>query len=413
MIRNILLSMWHNKWRTLLILLLLIISFFLCFLALTNSSSFYTHISEIEKMFSVDTEDIYIVNAYEIEDFDNSGVDLTELKDFVNQQKGCIAGAYDIANVSFSELENNQEFIDLNKSEYADTSMSDSPHLVDTLYLDPEILQIADFELSADDIQPVEKNGKTYLPLYVGKDFENIIKKGDVLTDTRIGVEYLVSGVLPETKWFNDNDSIVQPTISLNHMFVTSFSGADKSDPYAMQSTVGKIFLKCDEKVAARFIEKSLEKNMRLGTTTIHDYIEEWKESYGNILQQNIFLAVIIAVCSIISVISALCVTIVLKKKEYGIRIAFGSSIQQIVLSYTIEMIVLSLISGIIAFLLCYNNYASQVIDPFREIHLTTLCTTSLLYFVVIIILLLFLVLFIPTMILFKYRPAELIKEEE
>ena len=118
---------------------------------------------------------------------------------------------------------------------------------------------------------------------------------------------------------------------------------------------------------------------MKLGISTVNDFIEEWKELYGDILQQNIFLAVIIAICSVISVISTLCVTIVLKKKEYGVRIAFGSSIQQIILSYTVEMIVSSLISGIISFLFCYNNYAGQVIDPFREIHLSTLCTTSVI----------------------------------
>ena len=402
MIREILLSMWRNRWRTLLILLLLTISFFLCFLALTNSFSFYRHISEVEKMFSVDTEDIYIVNAYEIEDFDNSGIDLTELKDFINQQNGCIAGAYDITNISFAELENNKAFIDLNRNKYADI-----------LYIDPEILQIVNFELSSKDMQPVEKDDKTYLPLYIGKDFASIIKKGDILTDKRTGVEYLVSGVLSDTKWFNDNDTIVQPAVSLNHMYVTSFSEADKTDPYAMQSTVGKIFLKCDKNIASRFIEKSLEKNMKLGISTVNDFIVEWKELYGEILRQNIFLAVIIVVCSVISVISTLCVTIVLKKKEYGIRIAFGSSIQQIILSYTVEMIVSSLISGIISFLFCYNNYASQEIDPFREIHLSTLCTTSLIYLSVIIILLLFIVMIIPAMILIKYNPAELIKEEE
>lgn len=413
MICNILLSMWHNKWRTLLILLLLTISFFLCFLALTNSFSFYMHISEVGKMFSVDTESVYIVNACEIEDFDNSGVDLTELKDFVNQQNGCIAGAYDVANVSFPELENNQEFIDLNKRAYTDTRMSDFPYLVDTLYLDPEMLQMVNFELSPDDIRPVEKDGKTYLPLYIGKDFENIVKKGDILTDTRLGVEYLVSGVLPETKWFNDNDAIVQPTISLNHMYVTSFSDADKADPMSMQSTVGKIFLKCDENTADQFIEKSLQKNMKLGTATVHDYIEEWKQAYGDILRQNISMTIIVAVCSIISIISALCVTVVLKKKEYGIRIAFGSSIKQIILSYAFEMIILTIISGVIGFSLCYDSFANQLIDPFHKVHLETLCTSSLFYFIVILTFLLFIILFIPSIILLKYHPADLIKEEE
>lgn len=413
MIHNVLVSMWHNKWRTVLILLLFTISFFLSFLALTNGLSFYVHISEIEKMFSIDTNSVYIVNAYEIKDFDNSGMDLTELKNYVNQQNGCIAGAYDIAGIVFSELENNQEFIELNKTAYAGTSKSDFLQTVEVLFLDPELLQIVDFELSSNDLQPVKRGGKIYLPLYIGKDFEKIIKKGDVLTDYRTGVKYFVNGILSETQWFNDNDSIVQPSVSLNHMFLTPFSDVDKVDPYAQQSTVGKIFLKCNENIADQFIEKSLQKNMKLGTTTVHDHIEEWKELYGDILQQNIFLAIIVVVCSTISVISALCVTVVLKKKEYGIRVAFGSSIRQIILSYALEIIILSLISGIIGFLLCYDNYASQVIDPFREIHLTTLCTTSLLYSMVVMIFLLFIVLIIPAIILIKYHPADLIKEEE
>lgn len=413
MIHNILLSIWHNKWRTLLIILLLTVSFFLCFIAVTNAFSFYTHISEIEKMFS-GNDDVYMVKAYEIEDFDNSGVDLTELKDFVNQKDNCVAGAYDIFDYNFPELENNQEFIDLNKKAYVGTPDFEQPELVNALLLDPETLKIVDFALSYDDLLPVEKDGETYLPLYIGKDFEDVIKTGDILTDSYYtGVKYIVSGVLPETKWFNDNDAVIQPTISLDHMFVTAFSDVDKADPYAMQSTVGKIFLKCDENTANQFLEKALQKNMKLGVSTIRENIEDWKERYEDILQQNFSLTIIVAVCSMISIISALCVTIVLKKKEYGIRIAFGSSINQIIISYAFEVVILAVISGVIAFPLAYDNFSSQTLDPFREINLTTLCTSSLIYFAIITVILLFIVLLIPSIILSKYRPADLIKEEE
>lgn len=414
MIHNILLSIWHNKIRTLLILLLLIISYFLCFLSFTNGFSFTTHINKVKEKFSVDTKDIYIVSAYNIEDTDNFGNDITEIKKYVNRKDECTAGAYDIVKSNlYEELESNQDFINLNMVAYANSSMAAYPKSVSVLFIDPELTELLSTEFEPKNFEPVTKDGEIYQPMYIGRDFDGIINKGDILTDSYSHIKYIIKGVVTDEEWFADDDPVTLSMTSLNHMFVVPFTEKDMMDSSIQLPTLGKLFIKCDTDTANQFLEMSTQKNMKLGIITVDSYIKKWKDMYGDILNQNIFLAVVVSVCSAISIISVLCVSVILKKKEYGIRIAFGSSMNQILLSYAIEMIMLNIISAGIAFALCYNNYASHTLDSFRSIHLTTLCTYSLCFLLLVMIIMVLIVLLIPSILMLRYQPAILIKEEE
>lgn len=118
-------------------------------------------------------------------------------------------------------------------------------------------------------------------------------------------------------------------------------------------------------------------------------------------------------ICSAISIVSTLCVNVLLKKKDYGIKIAFGSTKERIILSLCFEMLFLNIISGAAAFGLSYRSFAGNIIQSYRDIYLRTLCSTSLVCLIGLMMLLTILVLFVPVKLLKRYNPAVLIKEEE
>ena len=243
MIHNIFSSIWHNKIKGLLILILSTITFLLALLTLTNSFSFSTQISMVEDMFSSQLNKTYRIDVSYIEDFDTSGTAFAELKEYINQQEDAICGAYDQSGEFFEELQNNSEYISLNEKSYKDTFRADTPSIAEVVFFDIEMLELIDTNFSKEDFQPINKNGETYLPLYVGKDFESVLAVGDILTLSRNGEKYIVKGFLNNVRWFDDSDPITMPITSLNHKFLAPFSETDKTDPITQQSTVGKIFV--------------------------------------------------------------------------------------------------------------------------------------------------------------------------
>lgn len=409
-------AMGHSKMRVLLILLLSTITYTLAFMTLTNSFSFKTQISSVKNLFSSSLNTTYKIDVSYIENFDESGAALAELKAFVNQQDNTVCGAYDESGEYFDELRTNQEFISQNKKAYAGTLRAETPSIAEVCFFDTEILNLISAELSSKDFQPIEQNGVTYIPLYAGKDFEDVLSVGDILTLSRNGSKYVVQGFLSDIKWFNDSDPITMPVISLNHKFLVPFSEIDKTDNITQQSTIGKIFIvstQDNQEIKDRVSERALQLGIKLRITSISDFISQWTEDNDEILRLNFFLTAIVLICSAISMVSTLCVTVLFNKKEYGIRIAFGTSKRQISHSLCMEMVILNVISGGFAFAYTYFNYAGSTIDSFREIYIHTLCSSSLIGLIVLASFLTVIVLLIPVIILRQYKPVELIKEDE
>ncbi len=418
MIRDVLSSIRHNKARTLLILALNTLTFFLALLTLTNSFAFYTQNADVRKLFRNDMDNTYRVDAVKIENEDNIGADFEELKAFVNEQENAVCGAYDIVGIYFDELTDDPEFIALNKKAYAGTKSESYPFTADVVFIDPEILQIVNFELAENDFQPIEKDGELYLPLYAGTDFKEILSIGDTLTMSRVGEKYIVAGFLENKKWLDDNDAVTMPPVSLNHMFLAQFSELEKRRSVQdlnmiHHSTVGKIFMNCSKSVADEFNSRAAKKGIKFNVVSLAEFTELWEANNEEILRQYLFLAVIVLICSAISIVSALCVNVLLKKREYGIKIAFGSTKERIFLSFCLEMLFLNIISGAAAFGLSYRSFAGNIIQSYREIYLRTLCSTSLMCLIGLMILLTVLVLLVPVKLLERYDPALLIKEEE
>lgn len=417
MMYNILSAMWHNKMRVFLILILSILTYSLALITLTNSFSFETQISAVENMFSSPLDATYKIDVSHIENFDLSGVALAELKQFINKQDYTLCGAYDVSGEYFDELRENQEYISLNKKAYAGTQLSKTPSATEVCFFDVELLNlISDGLLQETFFQPIEQNGVTYIPLYVGKDFENVLSLGDILTLSRNGSKYIVQGFLYDKRWFNDSDPITMPIESLNHKFFAPFSQIDKTDNITQQSTVGKILIVSEQnsqKLKDSISEKALQLGIKLRITSIRDFIKQWIEDNHQILRLNYYLTAIVLICSAISMISTLCVTVLLKKREYGIRIAFGTTKQQIIFSLCMEMLILNVIAGGVSFVYSYHSLSGSSISSFREIYVNTLCSYSLTGLILLVFFLATIVLLIPVIILNRYNPAELIKEDD
>ncbi|WP_058484952.1 FtsX-like permease family protein [Defluviitalea phaphyphila] len=131
------------------------------------------------------------------------------------------------------------------------------------------------------------------------------------------------------------------------------------------------------------------------------------------ILKLNVLFAGIVIICSAISIISVLSVSVLLNKKEYGIRIAFGYTKKSIMKSIFFEVLLLQIIAVVLSFIYVYYSYVNSKISAFNLIYLSTLRTYSLISLIVLLMVFLAIVMTVPLYILSRYEPAMLIKEEE
>lgn len=417
MLREVFSSIWHNKARAVLILLMMSLTYFLALVTLTNSFAFYTQISDVRRMFKTDLRETYRVDGFFIENEDSIGDDFEELKEFVNSKENSVYGAFQMTETYFDELENNSSLIELNRKIQGDVLFESWLSGSEVIFIDPEIFDIIDFDLSKDNFLPVEKDGELYPPIYAGKALEGIVSIGDVLTLSSLDEKYIVAGFFEGSRWLNENDPVVQPLRSAEYRFIARFSEAEKQIPHyhnmSRHSTVGSTFLYCPPSVAEEFNKRAAEMGIKFKVTSLNDFIAEYQESNEQWLKELLFLAVIVLICSAVSIVSVLCVNVLLKKREYGIKIAFGSTEKRVILSLGIELLLLNSVSGIIGFAAAYRNYADDIIESIRDVNLRTLCTSSLPCLIALIIACAALVLFIPAVLLKRYDPAVLIKEEE
>lgn len=420
MLREVLLSVRRNIARTILVLILMSLTYFLVLLTLTNSLAFYTQMSDIRKMFKTDLNETYRVDAFLIENEDTIGADFEELTAFVNAKDNSVFGAYEGIRIYFNELENNTEFIELNRYLYQKSGeiiFENQLAIAEMTFIDPEILEILKFGLSREDFLPVEINGEKYLPVYASKRLEGIISKGDTLTYKNIGERYFVAGFYDETRWLNNNDPVTQPLQSIEYGFIAPFSDMEKQIPLYHNmmrlSTLGTAFIHCPSDVAEEFKNRAADMGIKIKVTSMEDFINDYRERNEELLLELLFLAVLVTVCSEISIVSVLCANVLLKKREYGIRIAFGSTVKRVIFSLGIELLSLNSVSGIIGFAAAYHSYSGYIIKSLRDINLRTLCQSSLPCLTVPIIFSTVSVILIPAVLLKRYDPAVLVKEEE
>lgn len=235
-------SIKHHKFRMILILVLAFLSYTLILLTLTNGFAFHTQIQSVKEMF-VSPQKTYRVDISYIEDFDSSGLALAKLKEFVNASVYNSAGAYDQSGEYFDELVQNSDFISFQTSVYAGTFRENTPEIAEVVFFDTEILEFIDTSFTKEDFSPVFYDSQEYLPLYVGKEYADILSVNDTLTLSRNGAKYIVKGYLEDEVWFDDSDCITMPLISLEHKFLAPFSEIDKTDAITQHDKRMNVYL--------------------------------------------------------------------------------------------------------------------------------------------------------------------------
>ena len=412
MIRDTLQTIRHNKIWSFIIVVLSIISFLISLNAFTNAISLYTQIDMVKDIFKDNMIDnIYTLKITNIKE-DQAEI-ITDLKNFISKlDKDIYVGAFYETGEYFKELENNSEYVKRNEILYKGTYRENSPEISEIVYVDSQLLNMIDTNMTAN---MFEIDNKEYLPVYVGYDYKDVLPLETILTLARTNQKYIVKGYIENEKWLNNDDFISFAPVSLNNKFIIPFSEQDKQDNITQESTNGKIFiyLKNNSNNYIQKINNYAEENgIKLNIILVNDLIDNYKNANQNIVNSNIFLAIMVSVCSITSIISTISILVLMRKKEYGIKIAFGYTKRKIIFSLITEVIILEIFSAVITYLIIYFRTLNDK-SIFNEVYLQTLGSSSIIYMFIMLITVCLLILILPLIIINHYEPSDLIRGGE
>lgn len=415
MIRDILQTIKHNKIWSAIIIALSIISFLISLNAFTNAVSLYTQVYMVKDTF----KDSMIDNIYTLKIVntkDNQAETITNVKNFVSSSDEEIyTGAFYETGEYFNELESNSEYIRKNQTIYKNTYRENSPEISEVIYVDAQLFNMIDTNITA---SMFEISNDEYLPVYVGYEYKNILPLETVLTLSRTDQKYIIKGYIQNEKWLNNDDFISFAPISLDNKFIIPFSELDKKDNITQESTNGKIFIYLgnNENNINKYIQEintyAEENGIKLNITSVNELIDDYKNANQNIINSNIFLAIMVSVCAITSIISTISILVLMRKKEYGIKIAFGYTKKKIIFSLITEVITLEFCSALISYLMIYLKTLNDK-SIFNEVYLQTLGSSSIIYMIIMLFVVCLLILILPLIIINHYEPSDLIRGGE
>ena len=415
MIRDILQTIKHNKIWSAIIIALSIISFLISLNAFTNAVSLYTQVDMVKDTF----KDSMIDNIYTLKIVntnDNQAETITNIKNFVSSlDEEIYTGAFYETGEYFNELESNSEYIRRNQTVYKNTYRENSPEISEVIYVDAQLFNMIDTNITA---SMFEISNDEYLPVYVGYEYKNILPLETVLTLSRTNQKYIIKGYIQNEKWLNNDDFISFAPISLDNKFIIPFSELDKKDNITQESTNGKIFIYLgnNENNINKYIQEintyAEENGIKLNITSVNELIDDYKNANQNIINSNIFLAIMVSVCAITSIISTISILVLMRKKEYGIKIAFGYTKKKIIFSLITEVITLEFCSALISYLMVYLKTLNDK-SIFNEVYLQTLGSSSIIYMIIMLFVVCLLILILPLIIINHYEPSDLIRGGE
>lgn len=269
-------------------------------------------------------EDIYLINAKDESLARRDNKLYTEIVEKINEEKKGVIGAYSIISLPI-EIFNDYDVTGLvmNKEYY---------NMINENFILGKGFNKEDFLF----------NPSNPIPIILGSDYKNKCKINDVFEEKYSGQKYIVVGFLRAGKYFIESNYYLSSYINSKNSFIIPMS--ENSPPIASKEFFIK-FNDGEEKVinSDEIIIKSMKDAIKSDLNEFFKSNKQWLP----FLIISVFIA-------LIGVIISTILSIIFRKREFGIRIVLGESFEEISLKVISENIILSIISSIFTIFLTY-----------------------------------------------------------
>lgn len=311
----------NNPLWSILGLIICFICFNTVFASLTNIGASVYQRKEFEENINIDLNNInhlYFNNIEENEDY------IARVNSFIKEIKDRYAvGRYDQTGEYFLEIKDNDKYININQKilNITGSKYNKKPDISRVMYVDEEIFNI----IKGINIE-YDSDGK-YTPIYVSESFKEIMSLGTSLTSQIRKEQFEVCGYIDNNlSFFDENDIIRFPLISLDGYFIAPLPESYDIDIMSTLSTLHNVFVIYDVDIREELKVAASEYNLDIEVILLSEEYSQYKDEEEYFVKAQTVLVVFISIMALSSLISIFSADTLLKKRDYGIYLSNGYS---------------------------------------------------------------------------------------
>ena len=400
----------NNPLWSILGLIICFICFNTVFASLTNIGASVYQRKEFEENINIDLNNInhlYFNNIEENEDY------IARVNSFIKEIKDRYAvGRYDQTGEYFLEIKDNDKYININKKilNITGSKYNKKPDISRVIYVDEEIFNI----IKGINIE-YDSDGK-YTPIYVSESFKEIIPLGTSLTSQIRKEQFEVCGYIDNNlSFFDENDVIRFPLISLDGYFIAPLPESYDIDIMSTLSTLHNVFVISDVDIREELKAAASEYNLDIEVILLSEEYSQYKDEEDYFVKAQTVLAVFISIMALSSLISIFSADTLLKKRDYGIYLSNGYSRFDVLRIIFNKIMIIVFSSIIISYSNKYINLLrsdSVSIRLFKNILIKSYIYYSLPMGILLALVIVIISVIIPAVKIFSFEPHELISGE-
>ena len=403
-------ELYKKKVCTLLMFFVCLMAMYLVITASTNAFGALCQQREFEKSIDLDMERILHLYYDETKETDEF---VKALRGFRQEIEGLSGvknlGRFDLTGMYFSELRESEAYRQVNTGIVKDGKYEAHPDIARLLRADESILPLV-----RGGISEYGDGNSGVLPVYVSEAFEEALPVGKILTDEYTGERYEIAGYFAKgNRWVEENDLIRFPMVSMDGWFVAPFSGESEKDIMIQLSCLHNTYLLLGEDADIDRLKAEISKYAeKYGFAARAEVLAEEYQGYcletKALTGRQIRLAAFLTAMAVSAVVAVFTTNALLKRRQYGILMANGWSLGEIILTAGTEISMLVFASTALSWTAKLGMLLRST-DLFREILLlahirytlpaAALAATGIVCFAALI----------PAAKIRGYRPAALI----
>lgn len=400
----------RKKFFSLLMFLVCIVSMHTVLNAITNATSAIYQQKLFENGIGYDMKNVLHLD-YQYTEENQAFTDvLKQYRDYIAGLQGVEAvGQFDAAGVYFSELKTLEEYQNINAEIVKNGKYASHADISQLLSVDEELLSFV-----KNGISEYAKTESGYLPIYASEVFQEILPLGFVLTDERTGDKYEVIGYIPKgSKWVEEDDLIRFPMVSIDGWFIAPFTSESETDIMTQLSSLHNTYILLSEDADLGYLkqaiaEYSIKHGFEACAYTLEEEYAMYRSETDAFTVRQIAVAVFISIMAVSSVIAVFTTNTILKRRQYGIFLANGFTLKDIIVCISTEIAVIVFSSTGLAWMVKWAEFIGST-DLFREILLTAHIQYTLPICCLLSCLLTGTATLLPAVKILQYQPAELI----
>lgn len=424
MFKLILKSILKKKIAVLFIIIQLCIINFIIIEMLTNFNVFKNQEVEVNQILGDIKDDLLRVDFKDVYPSKEFADRVCEIENYLCSADDVkFAGGFNETTFIFNELENNGDYMQINKEENKNERKSLS--VTDCILLDKNIENLMDINI---------KHGRTFaeddfylnsgevIPILIGSKLNKIVNVGDTLTAKDLissggKNKFVVIGVLEAgDKSIASGNLMSYKAIDLDNKIIIPYTKDYQTDLLPITAKTSSYYICAKDKndinnIKINLLSKADLVGLNIEVSSLDEIMSEYKENNKEVYNIIILTTIVTTIFAIFSISSLTLTSIKNRKKELGIRIVTGASVGYVKRLFLYEIVSISIFSSFITLIYSiyekYQYYTAFLQQPFilsEVINVRVIIGT-----IILVIIIVFASSYIPLRKIEKIQPKDLI----